>query len=170
MSNQYLGEIRIFSFGFAPKGWAQCNGQTMSIQQNTALFSLLGTFYGGDGVRTFQLPNLQGRVPLHWGQLAGGSAYTIGEVGGSPAITLTNNQTGHTHVPSAATAGTTNSPTGAYPAGSGTLVDFASTSDGSTMASTMLSSVGGSQPHSNLQPSLVLNICIALTGIFPSRN
>jgi microcystin-dependent protein len=170
MSDQYLGELRIFSFGFAPKGWAQCNGQIMSIQQNAALFSLLGTFYGGNGTTTFQLPNLQGNVPLHNGQLSGGGAYTQGQVGGVATVTLNNNQTGHTHLPSAATAGTTNSPTSGYPAGSGSLVNFASGSDGSTMAASMVPTIGGSQPHQNMQPSLVLNICIALVGIFPSRN
>jgi microcystin-dependent protein len=170
MGSPYIAELRIFSFGFAPKGWALCNGQTLPINQNQALFSLLGTTYGGNGVTTFQLPNLQGSVPVHMGQLQGGSAYVMGQVGGAASVVLTNNQTGHSHIPSAATAGSTNSPTSAYPAGSGTITNFATASDGNTMAAAMVPSVGGSQPHQNIQPTLVLNICIALVGIFPSRN
>jgi microcystin-dependent protein len=170
MAEQYIAELRIFSFGFAPKGWAQCNGQIMSIQQNAALFSLLGTTYGGNGIQTFALPNLQGNVPVHWGQLQGGGNYVLGEVGGAATVVLNNNQTGHTHIPAAATAGSTNSPTNNYPAADGTIVNFATSSDGSTMAASMVPSFGGSQPHENMQPTLVLNICIALVGIFPSRN
>jgi microcystin-dependent protein len=170
MAEAYIGELRIFSFGFAPKGWAQCNGQTLPINQNQALFSLLGTTYGGNGITTFQLPNLQGNVPVHAGQLLGGGNYVQGQVVGAPAVVLNNNQTGHTHVPAAATVGGSNSPTNAYPAGSGTIVNFATASDGTTMAAAMAPSFGGSQPHENMQPSLVLNICICLLGIFPSRN
>jgi microcystin-dependent protein len=170
MADQFVGELRIFSFGFPPKGWAPCNGQILSIAQNQALFSLLGTMYGGNGQTTFALPNLQGSVPLHFGQLQGGSNYTQGEIGGVKNVTLTNDQTGHTHIPAAATVGASNSPTGAYPAGSGIIVNFASASDGSSMAAAMVPAIGGSQPHSNEQPLLVVSICIALVGIFPSRN
>jgi microcystin-dependent protein len=170
MAEPFLGELRIFAFGYAPRGWAICTGQVLSIQQNAALFALLGTTYGGNGSTTFALPNLQGSVPIHFGQQGAGSSYIQGQTGGSPNVVLTNNQTGHTHIPSAATAGTTNSPTGAYPAASGTVVNFASASDGSTLAASEIPSYGGGQPHNNLQPLLVVNICIALSGIFPSRN
>jgi microcystin-dependent protein len=170
MAEPYIAELRIFSFNFPPKGWALCNGQILSIAQNTALFALLGTTYGGNGIQTFALPNLQGNVPVHWGQLLGGGSYVQGQVGGSPTVILNNNQTGHTHIPAAATAGAGNSPTNAYPAGSGSILNFASATDGNTMAASMVPSFGGSQPHENMQPSLVLSICIALVGIFPSRN
>ncbi len=170
MAEPYIAELRIFSFNFPPKGWALCNGQLLQINQNQALFSLLGTYYGGDGIRTFALPNLQGRVPVHFGSLAGGGNYTQGQSGGGTAITLTNSQTGHTHIPFANTAGTANSPTGAYPAATGSIVNFAAASDGSVMAPGMVPMAGGSQPHANEQPLLVVNICIALAGIFPSRN
>jgi microcystin-dependent protein len=170
MAEQYVAELRIFAFGFAPKGWAMCNGQLLAINQNQALFSLLGTQYGGNGTTTFALPNLQGNVPVHAGQLAGGGAYTQGQVAGVPTVVLNNNQAGHTHIPAAATVGAVNSPTSGFPAGSGALLNFATATDGTAMAAAMVPSFGGSQPHENMQPSLVLNICIALVGIFPSRN
>jgi microcystin-dependent protein len=170
MADPFVGELRIFSFAFPPKGWALCNGQILSIAQNQALFSLLGTMYGGNGQTTFGLPNLQGSVPIHFGQLPGGGSYTQGQIGGVKSVTLNNNQTGHTHIPGAATVGATNSPTNAYPAGSGTILNFASATDGSSMAAAMVPQVGGNQPHPNEQPLLVISICIALVGIFPSRN
>lgn len=170
MSTPYLGELKVFSFAFAPRGWAMCNGQTLPINQNQALFALLGTTYGGNGIQTFALPNLQGNVPIHYGQAPGGSAYNMGQTGGSASVTLNNNQTGHTHLPAASSAATTNSPAGAYPATGVGVSNFATASDGTTLASTEIPNFGGSQAHNNMQPSLVVNICIALQGIFPSRN
>lgn len=169
MSTPYLSEIRIFSFEFAPKGWAMCNGQILSIQQNTALFSLLGTFYGGNGTNNFGLPNLQGRCGIHFG-----NNFTIGEIGGEEAHTLTTNEMpAHTHTVNGS-GSTGNQPS---PAGNFWAVDDAAAvvynvpaSGTAPMSSAALSTVGGSQPHNNMAPYLVLNFCIALLGIFPSRN
>ena len=165
MSTPFLGETRIFSFNFAPKGWAQCNGQLMSINQNPALFSLLGTTYGGDGRITFGLPNLQGRVPVHVG-----NGHTLGERGGEVSHTLNIQELPlHDHTPQAvATAANSPTPTGNAPA----LMAFSAygpASQPTVMAPQAVSNAGGSQPHSNLQPYLVLNICMALQGIFPSQ-
>lgn len=167
MSDYYLGEIRLFGFNFAPRGWALCNGQLMSISQNSALFALLGTTYGGDGITTFALPDLRGRVAIHQGQGPGLSSHVMGEVGGTETVTLTTNQMpSHAHNPlGSAGAQTTNRPDGAAPAQGGNY----STPDAShPMATTSV--VGGSQPHNNVQPYLTMNYCIAVTGIFPSRN
>ena len=167
MAEPYVAELRIFSFGFAPKGWALCDGQLLSIQQNQALFSLLGTFYGGNGVQTFALPNLQGRVALHFG-----NGFTLGEVTGETSHTLqTAEMATHSHALQGTTAtGSVASPAGAL---------LATTSDnlytdtpGSTvqLATASVTSQGGGGPHENRQPFLVLNVCIALAGIFPQRN
>jgi microcystin-dependent protein len=170
MSEPYLGELRIFTFGFPPKNWLLCNGQLLPIAQYQALFALLGTAYGGDGIRTFGVPNLQGAAPISWGTLPGGGSYTQGQTGGAASVTLTNNQTGHTHTPAAATAGANNTPAGEYPAGAVGVSDFATATDGNTMASSMVPVFGGNQPHNNMQPSLVVSVCICMAGIFPSRN
>jgi microcystin-dependent protein len=170
MASPFIAELRIFSFGFAPRGWAICQGQILPINQNQALFSLLGTTYGGNGTSTFALPNLQGNVPVHFGQLQGGGNYVMGQVGGMPGVALNNDQTGHTHIPSANTVGTLNNPAGAFPAAAGGVQNFATATDGTTLAAAELPTFGGGQPHNNLQPLLVVNICIALQGIFPSRN
>jgi microcystin-dependent protein len=166
MSTPFLGQITVFAFNFAPKGWAMANGQTLPIAQNTALFSLLGTTYGGDGRQTFQLPNLQGSVPTHFG-----SGYVQGEVGGSENVTLLSSELpSHTHVPSCNTnAGTLASPSGAVWAADGNGNLPYSTTGGAVMSPTAISSTGGNQPHNNLAPFTVLNFCIALSGIFPSR-
>lgn len=165
MAEPFVAEIRIFSFGFPPKGWAFCNGNLMPIQANQALFSLLGTTYGGDGRQTFGLPNLQGMTPIHMGQ-----GHTLGERGGEQAHTLTISETpAHSHTWGATnTAVNTPDPTGnllgqlaAYNTSGSNLV---------AMAASTLSNVGGSQPHPNMQPYLTLNLCIALQGIFPSQN
>jgi microcystin-dependent protein len=170
MSTPYLTEIRIFSFGFAPKGWALCNGQLLPINQNQAMFALLGTTYGGDGRTTFALPNLQGRSAMHVG-----NGYVQGQSGGEESHTLALSELpAHTHVTSVdvrvgnnTSANPRNAriadtaPTLGYSAGSSALV---------TMSPAMVSSFGGSQPHENRQPYLTLNFCIALQGIFPSRN
>lgn len=168
-------------FNFAPRGWALCNGQIMSIAQNTALFSLLGTTYGGNGTTTFALPNFQGRVPIHQGQGPGLSQRVIGEISGQENHTLIITElAAHTHAVTVSPAcsaddGTTGSPVGNVPAvpAAGATPVTAYTSPGTgTMASTSGTATpsGGSQPHNNMQPYLVVNFAIAITGIFPSRN
>ena len=181
MGQPYLGEIRVTSFNFAPKGWALCNGQLLSIQQNSALFSLLGTFYGGNGVQTFALPNLQSRIPIHMGTGNGLSTYVIGQFGGTENVTVLYNQMPvHTHQVNANTGyGTSNAPSGkilgatnAGTAGSPVAgqLDFVTSQPNATMEAATIGNQGGSQPHSNIQPYLVLNFVIAINGIFPTRN
>jgi microcystin-dependent protein len=171
MAEPFLGEIRIFGFNFAPTGWALCNGQTMSIAQNTALFALLGTTYGGDGIETFALPNLQSRVAIHMGQGTGLSPYDIGEEGGSESVVLNAlEMPEHTHAVGAnGAAGTSDRPAGNVPARTKASA-YGSAPDGTTMNASMIGNAGGNQPHENRQPFLVVNFCIALQGIFPSRN
>jgi len=164
MAEPFLGEIRIFSFGFPPKGWAMCNGQIMSISQNTALFSLLGTFYGGNGTTTFALPNLQARTPIYVG-----NGLILGEVGGESAHTLSIEEIPfHTHLLTASSAPADQNVT------AGTVWAKAPGAYDSTLGPAMsaaeVASTGGNQPHNNMQPYLVLNFCIALIGIFPTRN
>ena len=181
MTNPYLGEIRMFTFNFAPKGWAFCNGQLMAISQNQALFALLGTYYGGNGQSTFQLPNMQGAVPIHQGQGSGLSLYTVGQAGGSQSVTLLMSQVPpHSHTFNVTTASATSATIGntvvpAAPAlTNASAYAVAQAADPSlvpqTLAPGVMSSVGGSQPHSNLMPYLCINFCIALQGIFPSQN
>jgi microcystin-dependent protein len=163
--NPFLGQIGIFSFGFAPKGWAQCNGQLMSIQQNAALFAVLGTTYGGDGVRTFALPDLRGRIPMHVG-----NRYVQGQVAGEEAHTLTISETpAHTHVAQCNTANaTTPNPSGmTWATNAGGYKIYAAT--GNAQLSQQAIAVTGGQPHDNMAPTLTINFCIALVGIFPSR-
>lgn len=163
----FLGEIKMMSFNFAPKGWAQCNGQQMPINQNQALFSLLGTTFGGNGQTTFALPNLRDRVPLHTG-----NGLSLGQAGGEDNHTLTKPEMpSHIHLVTATnlTTGLTNAPTG-------TLLNsppekcYTPAAALTNMHPTTLANVGGSQPHANQQPYTTLNFCIALQGIFPSRN
>jgi microcystin-dependent protein len=180
MSTPYLGEIRAFSFNFAPKGWALCNGQTLPINQNQALFALLGTFYGGNGVQTFQLPNLQGRVALGMGTSSFGTSFAIGGVLGEDAHTLIETEMpAHNHAIAANANGTsnaTNIPSSAVVLGSGSssgagtpaLQIYDSTAPATPMLP--LGKTGSGQPHENRMPFAVLNYCIALQGIFPSRN
>jgi microcystin-dependent protein len=168
MSEPFMSEIKIMSFGFAPKGWAQCNGQLLPINQNQALFSLLGTTYGGDGRVNFGLPNLQGRAPTHMGQ-----GLTLGEVGGEQNHTLVMSEMpAHTHVANASSLdGDQPIANGHLLAGTATVQLYDPTVTNLTsLLPSSLSNVGGSQPHSNMQPYLTLNFCIALQGIFPSRN
>ncbi|HEX3681337.1 MAG TPA: tail fiber protein [Bryobacteraceae bacterium] len=175
MSDQYLGEIRMFGGNFAPYGWALCNGQTLSISQNSALFSLIGTYYGGDGVTTFQLPNLQSRVAIHQGQGVGLSPYVIGQNGGTENVTLSTQQMPqHNH-----TVATFNGPgNGQHPSNSLLASTTSATdkpytssaSDGTTLNTNAVSFAGSSQPHPNIQPYLCVTFIIALQGIYPSRN
>jgi len=165
MGDQFLSEIRAFSFNFPPKGWAFCNGQMLPINQNQALFSLLGTTYGGNGQTTFQLPNLQGRVPIHTG-----NGFTLGQIGGETAHTLLLAELPqHLHVASG-TTDTTNAGYVAAGAVPTTGEHLYGTSPTTTLADGTLTFTGGSQPHTNMQPYSVITYCIALQGIFPSRN
>ncbi len=167
MAEPFLGSILLFGGNFAPQGWAMCDGQILPINQNTALFSLLGTTYGGNGVTTFALPDLRGRVPIGFGTGTGLSAYSEGQTGGVESVTLTSGQMpAHQHLQPASNGDEgTNRPNGAVPARGGV---YATSSDGSSFAPT--SSVGAGQAHENRQPFLALNYIIALQGIFPSRN
>lgn len=177
MSTPFLGEIRYFAFDFPPRFWTRCDGQILSIVTNTALFSLLGTTYGGNGVNTFALPDLRGRRPVHWGQGPGLSSVSLGENAGVESVTLLASQLpAHTHAVPTAGAATTGDPTGAYHATSPQPIyaadiaaDTKSKAKGAMVVGTVSAS-GGSQPHPNLPPYLVLNACIAITGLFPSRN
>lgn len=167
MAEPFLSEIRIMSFNFAPKGWALCNGQLLPINQNQALFSLLGTTYGGDGRVNFGLPNLQGNVPIHMG-----SGHTLGEKGGEQAHTLSISET-PTHVHSAMATSTNGGviiPTGNLLAGGTPQLYHAPDPNLTALNAGTLANVGGSQAHLNMQPFLVLNFSIALQGIFPSQN
>ena len=165
MSEPFLGEIKIISWNFPPKGWAFCNGQLLPINQNQALFSILGTTYGGDGRVNFGLPNLQGRVPFHIGQ-----GLVLGEVGGQTSHTLTlSEMPAHSH-PVAANSGNADKvdPTANFWA-QGAASAYSPTPN-NAMHPAAVTNVGGSQPHANMPPYLVLNFIIALQGIFPSRN
>lgn len=167
MAEPFLAQIQIFGFGFAPRGWATCSGQILPIAQNQALFSILGTTYGGNGVTTFGLPDLRSRTPMHWGQGPGLSNRVLGQVGGVESVTLNTNQIpNHTHSVTANTA----APTVGTPAGNLWAQGKYSTTGGSLMAAGAIGNSGSSQPHPNLSPYLTLNICIALVGVFPSRN
>ena len=161
----FLGEIKLVSFTFAPKGWALCNGQVLPIQQNQALFSILGTTYGGNGVTTFQLPDFRGRVPLHQGQ-----NFPLGVVGGEAAHTLTKNEMAqHGHSANASPA-TPNQPSPSGNVWAKTTSAYSASQPLSTMFGFSSASVGGGQAHPNMPPYLVLNFIIALVGIFPSQN
>ena len=167
----YLGEIIAVPYDFAPRGWALCQGQILSIQQNTALFALLGTTYGGNGVNTFALPDLRGRSAVSSGQGPGLSNYSLGQNGGEESVTLQVSQMPtHNHSVQASTAvGNQSSPAGNAWAAQGRAPIFSST-DGTPMSPGSTSLTGGSQPHDNMSPYLTLNYVIALQGIFPSRN
>ncbi|MFO0747720.1 MAG: tail fiber protein [Myxococcota bacterium] len=169
MAEPFIGQIIATGFNFAPRGYANCDGQLLSIQQNTALFSLLGTTYGGNGVTTFGLPDLRGRVPIHQGQGPGLSPRVIGEVGGEENHVLSLGELPtHTHVVNASSGGATStSPTGNVLAGGAA---YSENGADTTLAPQSISTTGSNQGHNNLQPFLVVNYCIALNGIFPSRN
>jgi microcystin-dependent protein len=167
MGTPYISEIKIMSFNFAPKGWAMCNGQLLPINQNQALFSLLGTTYGGNGQTNFALPNLQGRVPIHIG-----SGFTQGAAGGETAHTLvTSEMPAHTHAVNASSTAGDNPNPGGNVLGSPLNLTYRPPDNALVlMDPKSIGSVGGSQPHDNMQPYLTLNYCIALQGVFPSRN
>lgn len=162
MDPPFLGELRLLACNYAPKGWVLCNGQLLAINENQALFSLLGTNYGGDGMTTFAVPDLRNRVVL--GAVDG----TVGGVGGVEAVTLTTAQLpAHSHTLSAATMATTTSVTGAL--GTAAFSTYAHDGPTAQLAQASVGSAGGSQPHTNLQPYLVLNFCIAVSGLFPGQ-
>ncbi|WP_224240286.1 phage tail protein [Hyalangium gracile] len=176
MSEPYIGEIRMFAGNFAPRGWAFCNGQLLSIAQNSALFSLLGTTYGGNGQTTFALPNLQGRVPMHWGTGPGLTPRTLGESSGSESVTLISTQMpAHTHsLHASGTQGDQFTPEGHVPAmlinSTGQPENAYSATINTTMNAAAIGAAGGNQPHNNMQPYQCVSFIIALQGIYPSRN
>ncbi|MBE1710542.1 MULTISPECIES: phage tail protein [Mesorhizobium] len=173
MSDQFVAEIRIFPFDFAPTGWATCDGQLMPISQNTALFSLLGTTYGGDGKSTFALPDMQGNAPMQPGQAAGGSDHFLGETGGSTTVTLLQTEMPqHVHslmaaVPPALLFAPSAS-TGLARSAGGPVYQT-SNANLTPLNSNAVQPTGGDLPHNNMMPYLTLNFCIALQGIFPAR-
>ncbi|MET0506040.1 MAG: tail fiber protein [Luteibacter sp.] len=172
MSDPYLGQIMMAGFNFAPRGYALCNGQTMPIQQNQALFALLGVAYGGNGTTNFMLPNLQGRTPVGQGPLPGGSTYPIGQAAGAESVALTPDQMPmHTHlVMGTSQAATVKTPSGNYFAGNPSEFVYGAASGSVVpLASATIGGSGGSQPHPNMQPFRTISFAIALSGVFPSR-
>lgn len=173
MADPFVAEIRIFGFNFAPRGWAFCDGQLLPISQNTALFSLLGTMYGGDGKSTFALPDLRGSVPMHHGQGPGLSPHEVGESGGSESVTLLESELpvhGHTLQAHTVDVADTSAPgpgTTLAPSSGGTLYQSATDTE---LGAAALAPAGGGQPHNNMQPYLTANFCIALQGVFPARH
>lgn len=176
MADPFVAEVRIFPFNFAPKGWAFCNGQLMPISQNTALFSLLGTTYGGDGKSTFALPNLQGSAALHPGQGQGLSLYDLGQAGGTETVTLLESEIpfhAHNFGRALAANGDSTTPVNTVwaqaPAGRGALFLYDVPAPTVAMNPLNMGITGGGLPHNNMMPYLTLNFCIALQGVFPSR-
>lgn len=171
MADPFVAEIRMFPFNFAPKGWAFCDGQLLPLSQNTALFSLLGTTYGGDGKSTFALPDLQGRAPMHPGQGPGLSLHDLGETGGSETVTLLESEIpAHSHTLSTSVRPADSLNPGQLSPGTGNNMYTAAA--GATlvaMAPDALAPAGGDQPHNNMQPYLTLSFCIAMQGVFPPR-
>jgi len=174
MTQPFIGEMQAFGFGFAPQSWAQCNGQILSIAQNTALFALLGTQFGGNGQTTFGLPDMQSRVPVHAGQSPSGENFFQGEQGGTETVALTlNTMPAHNH---AFVGSSANGDTNVVAAGQALAAVTGANSFYSVDTPPLqpldmgsISSIGGNQPHTNIQPYLAINWCIALSGIFPSR-
>jgi microcystin-dependent protein len=173
MANPFVAEIRIFPFNFPPKGWAFCDGQLLPLSQNTALFSLLGTTYGGDGKSNFALPNLQGSSPLHQGQGPGLSEYFLGESGGSDTVTLLQGEMamhGHNLIGDVAQANTsTPGPSASYARSTPGNAYKNTTTSLTPMSVNAIAPAGGDQPHNNLMPYLTLNFCIAMQGVYPPR-
>lgn len=179
MSSPFVAEIRMFGFNFAPTGWAQCNGQLLPISQNTALFSLLGTYYGGDGKSTFALPDLEGSLATHQGQGSGLQEWFLGQMQGSDTVTLLVSEIPlHNHNVAANTVNaTTDNPAGnvlargnfSFQGNSGAVPIYSDTAPAVAMNQMALAVGGGDQPHNNLMPYLVVNYCIAMQGVFPPR-
>jgi microcystin-dependent protein len=168
----FVAEIRIFPFNFAPKGWALCDGQLLPISQNTALFSLLGTTYGGDGKSNFALPNMQGNAPMHPGQGPGLSLHDLGETGGSDTVTLLESEMpAHSHIWTASNQDATDqSPVNElFAGGVGGIAMYGAPGSVTSLAPNALNPAGGDQPHNNMMPYLTLNFCIALQGVYPPR-
>lgn len=171
MADPFVAEIRIFAGNFAPRGWAFCNGQLMVLSQNTALFSLLGTTYGGDGRSNFALPDLQGRAPMHPGQGQGLSLHDLGESAGSETVTLLESEIPQHRHQFATSNSESNSPNAAGNAiGSSEFGDNFRDASNVSLANSALATAGGSLPHNNMQPYLGLNFIIALQGVFPPRS
>ena len=177
MTSPFIAEIKIFAGNFAPRGYAECNGAILAISSNTALFSLIGTFYGGNGSQNFALPNFQGRGPVHWGQGPGLTNYVIGQASGTESVTLLSTQMpAHTHAPMGGTTGSTTQVSGTPTAGavltnsSPGFVYINSATSLIAMAPQAIGVTGGSQPHENRQPTLTLLFIIATQGVFPTRN
>ena len=174
MADPFVAEIRIFPFNFAPKGWAWCDGQLLPLSQNTALFSLLGTTYGGNGASNFALPDLQGRAPMHPGQGPGLSLHDLGETGGSETVSLLESEIpSHSHALRADTdVATRSAASGNVLARSVVTPGYQSTTNSNLtqLSGNALAPAGGDAPHNNLQPYLTFYFCIALQGIFPPRN
>jgi microcystin-dependent protein len=171
MADPFVAEIRIFPFNFAPKGWAWCDGQLMPLSQNTALFSLLGTTYGGDGKSNFALPDLQGRAPMHPGQGPGLSLHDLGETGGSETVTLLESEIpAHSHgLTAVEDDGTFKTPAGMFLGGGNAMYINPNQAVNTTLAGESLAPAGGDQPHNNMMPYLTFYFCIALQGVFPPR-
>jgi microcystin-dependent protein len=167
----FVAEIRIFPFNFAPKGWAFCDGQILPLSQNTALFSLLGTTYGGDGKSNFALPNMQGNAPMHPGQGPGLSLHDLGETGGSETVSLLESEIpSHSHsLQASASDAVDNLPTSELLAKGSGIGQYVAPGSLVTLSDNAIAPAGGDQPHNNMQPYLTLNFCIALQGVFPPR-
>jgi len=172
MSSPYVGEIRMFAGNFAPAGWALCSGQLMAISENDTLFNLIGTTYGGDGQSTFGIPGLSGRVPIHMGNGPGGTNFQIGQTGGVETVTLTTQQIpqhNHLVVVPGAQADSQHPSNTFLGDGAGGLTQYHGAPAPATMATTSLQQQGGSQPHENMQPFLVINFILSLFGVFPTQ-
>jgi microcystin-dependent protein len=171
MSEPFLAEVRIVGFNFAPRGWAFCDGQILPINQNQSLYSLLGTTYGGDGRTTFALPDIRGRVPIHVGRSNGGGDHREGQKSGEETHTLAvNEMPQHKHALSSTNSvASSSNPQNHFPARAAADI-YGNASSLGNFASGTISNVGGGQAHENMQPYLALNYCIALRGLFPSRN
>lgn len=171
MAQPYVGEIRMFAGNFAPAGWAFCDGQLLPISENETLFQLIGTTYGGDGESTFAMPDLRGRIPIHFGSSSGGQTYVLAETGGVESVTISVNQlASHTHAPLGSSGIASNpTPTGlTFATASGGDVYNTNPGGGAPLLASTVSSIGGSQPHENMQPYLCVSFIISLFGIFPS--
>ena len=166
----FLGQMLLASFGFAPKGFVMASGQILSITQNQALFALFGTYFGGDGIANFALPDLRGRAPVHQG-IYGGTVFTLGQSGGEESHTISPDETPqHNHLVTAIGAATSADPAGAFLGGGGAAAFNSLPNPASTMNAAVIANGGGSQPHENRQPYLVMNWLVSVQGIFPSQN